>query len=134
MAYRSAKHLLLSYNDVAHIFKQRNKQSGYCLVYGFYLNDCQDEDVFEIEQPSWLEVQDSGKTYASLRVHFPLKRGKGFLQTGTLLHQTNLKLFKNKEDAEEFLEIYLHNQRIKAQKAYDFFNKKLDILSKAVLP
>ena len=27
MAYRSARHLLLSYNDVAHIFKQRNKQS-----------------------------------------------------------------------------------------------------------
>lgn len=134
MVYRSASHLLLSYNDVAHIFKQRNKQSGYCLVYGFYLKDYQEQDVFEIEQPSWLEVQDSGKTYASLRVHFPLKRGKGFVQTGTILHQTDLKLFKNKEDAEEFLEIYLHNQRIKAQKAYDFFNKKLDILSKAVLP
>ena len=68
-----------------------------------------------------------------MRIHFPKQRG-GYLATGTLIYDSNLKLFKDKTDAEMFLELYTHEQKKYVEKLHDFFIRGLDYLSEFKLP
>ena len=128
----SSLSLLLNYNDIEHMHKNKHNGNNF-LVYGFYLINEFAGDITEIQKPNWYQVQRSGNTYSPMRVHLPKQRG-GYLSTGTLIYDSNLKLFKDKTDAEMFLELYTHEQKKYVEKLHDFFTRGLDYLSEFKLP
>lgn len=128
----SSLSLLLNYNVIEHMHKNKHNGNNF-LVYGFYLVNEFAGDITEIQKPNWYQVQRSGNTYSPMRVHLPKQRG-GYLSTGTLIYDSNLKLFKDKTDAEMFLELYTHEQKKYVEKLHDFFTRGLDYLSEFKLP
>ena len=133
MSYIPIEGLCIKYPVIQGLFTNTHKSTPF-LVYGFFLNDDLKRGDFKVDQPGWLEVRDSGNTYQSIRVHFPRKRGSGFVQAGTITHATDLKLFKTREKAEEYIAGYLNNQKLEAQRVHDFFEAKIGTLIDLVLP
>lgn len=133
MSYIPIGPLISNYGDIRNLFHNTHNQKPF-LVYSFYLIDSNSSHEFKIENPGWLQIQESGKTYRPLRAHPPRKRGAGYVQTGLLIDNSNLLLFRTKEKAEEYIQGYLNNQKIAAQLSYEFFNNKIDYLSKLTLP
>lgn len=124
--------LLLSYNDIENMYKNKHNSTNF-LVYGFYLTNRFENNQIEIQKPNWYQVQRSGKTYSPMRIHLP-KQKTGYLSTGTLIYDVDLKLFKDKEDAEVYLELYTLSQREHSHKLQEYFNKAIDYLEGFKLP
>lgn len=124
--------LPLNYGVIEHMYKNQHNSTNF-LVYGFYLVNEFIGDITQIQKPNWYQVQRSGNTYSPIRVHLPKQKG-GYLATGTLIYDSNLKLFKDKEDAELFLELYRNEQREYVEKLFKFYAKGLDYLSEFKLP